>query len=281
MILQTASIFSISRDTLKILLLIFGLYWLYSLTQNYYVLGYNPNGAACIVFYLCMILISLSNAVFNNYKIKRIVNILIIITTIINIYKYNCRNITIVLIGLGIISLVNLVKFFNNNKKRLVNTIFLLITIGSLLITKAYIFLFQHGMSINLSFFRQKDFFSGREIIWINLYNGLRNNILFGIGTKSIWFPNNGAHNYMLNVLSLFGVPHFLVFMFLIYNYLKKLFKVKFDVNNIFCFMSILSLFVTEFFEASLVGGRKLFVLFILTNIFFSTKGNGTDEEKD
>lgn len=264
----------IDEKFLKILAIFFAVFWIYSLFQNfYYIHNINSNSAAFIVLYIYICFSSLINRLIENKKISIYLILLISIITFLNVIKYECRNVLII-----ILILITIPFFIKDNNKFITNKknakiIWFIITLGSLLITLIYVILYKNNISIDLSFFSEnKKFFSGRERIWLNIYEGLKYNYLLGFGNNSIYYPSVGTHNYMLNVLALFGIPHFIIFIINIKYYVKEIFKKTINKNNLMSFLSIICLFLTDFFEASFISGRKLFILFILSIIFFNQK---------
>ena len=270
-IIQFSSIIKISKTSLIIITLFAIPFWIISLTMDYNSMGVNPNGSGFIIYFMAIVLLSLIYTIINNIKIRKIITFFIIVITYLGTLKYECRNITINLILIAILSIFNFKSFFK--KGAILKTILFwgLITIGSLIFTKVYIFFFEHNYHLNLSLISNKDFYSGRQIIWMNLYEVLKSNWLFGIGSKSYYFPAN-AHNYMLNVLALFGYPHFIAFIALIFNYIKDFFSEKLLNKNFICFISIVSLFILDFLEATFVDGIQLYFLLLLSIIFYSSE---------
>lgn len=279
LILQISSYIKINKKTMLLLLIIDLLFWMYSLTIDYEFYNINTNNAASSVFYLCVIIINLMWIIINNKFYRKIGILFIIIITLLNIIKYDCRNIMLVLSLLLLLVLFDLTKFFKKSNTLKRNLFWFIITIGSLIMTIIYIFLYKNNYYLNLSFISTKSFYSGRESIWLNLYDIFKKHIVFGIGSKSIYFPRQGAHNYMLSVLTLFGLPHFIVFISNIYSYVSNLFSNKINNKNYLCLMSIMCLFFTEFFEASFIDGSKLYTLFILSVLFFSVIIKERDDE--
>lgn len=272
----------ISNKIVCFCFIIFLLFWIYALQINYIIYDVNTNNAASSVFYLCLLLINCLWLLLSNKHLKKISIIAIICITFLNVMKYDSRNIMLMLFLLFVLIFFDISNFFNKKSGFKKNMFWFLITIGSLLITIIYILMYYKGYSLNFSFISVKKFYTGREIIWKSLYNAFENNLLFGIGSKSYYFPHQGAHNYMLSVLILFGIPHFIVFISIIYNYIKNIFDRGINKNNYLCLISLLCLFLTEFFEASFIGGQKLATLFLLSIIMLNANDiSGDSNEKN
>ena len=278
LILLSSSVIKINRKCIYFCIPYYLIIWIYSIYINYNVLAVNSNNAACISFYMSIILISTLSLFLKTNKKNLIIYGLIIFIGISKSIFYDSRNITIVYILMFFIILLFYKKKIVNFSKLKIISIWFLISLFSLIIVFTYIYFSKNNIKLDFSFLSEKNFYTGRENIWDNLLTVFNNeNYIFGIGSNSIWFPSMGAHNYMLSVLVLFGLPHFIAFVILLYTYIKKIFV---NESNIIVCYSIIALFLTEYFEASLIDGRKLAVLFILTCIYFSTDKNKLEERE-
>ncbi len=279
LIIQITLSINIDGKTYKMVLPIYFIFLLYSLIINFTNYDVNTNNAAANIFNLCILTISAISILFNKKIIRKGSILILLIVSLINCFKYDSRNITIVFLFMIIVSIFDLSKYLNKNKNKKINMYFLIISILSLVVTIIYVYMYNKNIIFTLNF-SEKSFFTGREKIWVSVYNAFKKYPLFGIGSNSPFFPTGGIHNYMLNVLALFGIPHFILFLIILYNYVKKLFSININSRNYLPLLSILSLFITEYFEASFIGGGKLATLFLLSIMFISSSNIVTNGEK-
>lgn len=98
-------------------------------------------------------------------------------------------------------------------------------TFGSLVFVFSYVMLASTGVNFKMPFF-YKSLFSGREQIWMEVWNMLRQHLLTGIGSGyelESFFEYN-IHNVMYDILAVHGVIVFALAMFII---LRRLFAMR------------------------------------------------------
>ncbi|HMM07367.1 MAG TPA: hypothetical protein PKD52_12015 [Clostridiales bacterium] len=186
---------------------------------------YNPNTVGLIAVFGVIFM----DWAFSGFKMPKLLKIVLFsIFVLLTLYmvfdKSDSRNcIFAIVIYLFI---VNLVPNKLLIKKSIYNIIFIFLTVGSLVWTKVLIYLYQHSVTINL-FFSSKRFYTGREIIWIEVWKLLRDSWLFGMGTHQSLnsFVKFNLHNSMLNLLSAYGILTSIAFIILLYLAYKSMVK--------------------------------------------------------
>lgn len=147
------------------------------------------------------------------------------------------------------------IKWLTN--RYIYNTVFLLLTVGSLIWTQVLVYFYQNDISVSL-FFSTKNFYTGRERIWSEVWPALKNSWLFGIGTKYTLtsFPTFNLHNSMLNLLAAYGVLTAVPFVFFLYAIYKNLINRLADHNDRLAKISIIA------FATLLIHGFNELTLF-------------------
>lgn len=108
------------------------------------------------------------------------------------------------------------IKFMSYKRLKFVLFLFLLI---SLVFPFIYILLYSNKIEIS---FLSKNLFTGREIIWTELFNRLNASVwnwVFGIGSNvALWNGTMNVHNNTFAVIADFGVLGFLIFYVFVFN---------------------------------------------------------------
>ncbi len=98
-------------------------------------------------------------------------------------------------------------------------------TFGSLLFVFSYVALAATGMNFKMPFF-YKNLFSGREQIWMEIWDKLKDHFLTGIGSGYVLesFFEYNIHNVMYDILAVHGV---IVFALSMYILIRKMFMMR------------------------------------------------------
>lgn len=98
-------------------------------------------------------------------------------------------------------------------------------TLGSLVFVFMYVALAATGVNFKMPFF-YKNLFSGREQIWLEIWNKLKNMLLTGIGSgyKLESFFEYNIHNVMYDILAVHGI---IVFVLTLYILLRKMLMMR------------------------------------------------------
>ncbi len=199
-------------------------------------------------------------------KIKKVIkyilsySVLIIFLTLIFISK--SRTSLIALIIFTFLFTLKKFRFFESVKSQ--NLVGLVCLIGSFAVILAYLLLYKVSDGSFMIF--GKDFFSGRQIIWMKAFEELKSSWFLGFAHPII---NNGVsyqmHNGLLEVLCYFGIVPFLVLISLFIFRTKEGCK----CNKLLLFGFIAICFINAF-ENLLITSYSNMVL--ITFLFCRTK---------
>ncbi len=152
-------------------------------------------------------------------------------------------------------------------------------TLGSLLFVGMYVFLGSTGFNIRLPLF-YKNVFSGREQIWYEVWEILREQLLTGIGSgrelKSFFEYN--IHNAMYDILAVHGLPVFICSLILIWDRLFAALKIPdIDSGKKLCAVSALfAIFIESFIDMDLMwADYSPLLLLLFLEIFHKEKEAG------
>ena len=148
---------------------------------------------------------------------------------------------------------------------------------GSLLFVWAYVSLSRTGFNAQMPFF-YKNIFSGREDIWAEIWEMLKNHILTGIGSgyelKSFFEYN--IHNAMYDILAVHGIIVFAIAAFLIIKTLVNAGRhVTSDRSTHIASAAVFAIFFESFIDMDLMWADYSPVLFLLLLEVFREKDRG------
>lgn len=145
------------------------------------------------------------------------------------------------------------------------------VTLGSIAFVAFYVILGSTGFNFKLPFF-YKNIFSGREQIWLEVWDILKENILTGIGSgrelKS--FVEYNIHNSMYDILAVHGVIVFILSLVVI---VSRLFKMqaeldKADVIKLCAASAVFAIFIESFIDMDLMwADYSPLLLFLLAEV--------------
>ena len=99
-----------------------------------------------------------------------------------------------------------------------------------------------------------KNIFSGRQIIWQEIFSLMKHNWLLGVGADYAFTDKQlySAHNLFLGYAAIFGLPVMLGMVLFIYKILKDCFLKNNNMNTEYIFMIWIVLLVVSIFETFL-----------------------------
>ena len=161
--------------------------------------------------------------------------------------------------------------------KKIYTGLMLFSTLGSLLFVGAYVLIGSTGYNIKLPFF-YKNVFSGREQIWLEVWDILKTQLLTGIGSgrelKSFFEYN--IHNAMYDILAVHGLIVFAGSLVIIWNRLKKAAEaVMIDNRKKLCAIAaVFAIFIESFIDMDLMwADYSPLLLFLLLTVFEKEEG--------
>ncbi len=145
------------------------------------------------------------------------------------------------------------------------------VTLGSIAFVAFYVFLGSTGFNFKLPFF-YKNVFSGRELIWLEVWDILKENIFSGIGSgrelKS--FVEYNIHNSMYDILAVHGLIVFALSVTLI---LMRLFAMQQELDGkntikICAASAVFAIFIESFIDMDLMwADYSPLLLFLLAEV--------------
>ena len=154
--------------------------------------------------------------------------------------------------------------------------------IGSIVFSAIYIYLYSSFFHMDLSWaFHQpgKGVFSGRETIWAELFTGLKQHPLLGMGREalawSVTWNTGDTHNSSMYILCLFGVPLFFSIIIFI-NKTLSYFQSTLEKDSVsrMALYAFLSMLLMGFFETNVVTTPFITFTFFMFFIINSRKFN-------
>lgn len=160
--------------------------------------------------------------------------------------------------------------------KKMYSFLVIFSTFGSLLFVLFYVLAAGTGVNFQMPFF-YKSLFSGREQIWLEVFNMLKLHPITGIGSGyelESFFEYN-IHNVMYDILAVHGVVVFALSLFLI---LKRLFcmrqYIKTDSIKILAASGLFAMFIESFIDMDLMWADYSPVVFFLLLVIFAERKN-------
>lgn len=271
-----------TKLTYKILLISFlllGLYLTY-ISKNVItdrIIYINPN--------LIGQLLLLSTVIINTLKTKlNIKEIHIIIINFIFIYGiFTCQSrasLVVTIIYLIIIYIPILRNILRNKKARKI--CYITIILITLAIPYIYVYLYNNNITLQIFSFSDKNFFSGRQQIWIYLINHFKNfgDLFWGIGTNTNMLEvakNANPHNVILFLIMNTGIVGMVMYLLYIYNIIFTIKEENYCTENV---IGILALLLCGAFETIIVFAPINVFMCILIGMNFTKKSNKEEKQE-
>lgn len=241
----------------------FFLYWLIA-NHN----GFNTNTIGAIGLYTYIA----SMFYLDNTNKPKIIRIFITVLTFNFIIQSESRGALIGLIVYIVLKYFIPTKMWSNYISY--NFICIILTIGSIIFVLFYVYLWKNNINIQLDF-STKSFYSGRNLIWYELWQVFKENYIIGIGSsyqmKS--YTNLNIHNSMYNILVVYGIPVFIVVVSLLLkrlNQVRALISIDKYVLNSIC--GVFSILTHCFFETNILLTNYSLIILFLFCVMFSRK---------
>lgn len=206
--------------TVMLIYWFFGVYtWMFA---DYTSFAMNTNTAATFTVFSMMCALVFFEALFDRYKAAALLVIIALVKCLqISLY-HRSRGAFMMLTVFFVLRFIIPKRLWE--KKGFFNAVLIFVTIGSLVFAAFYIIIGTMGVNFKMPFF-YKNVFSGREAIWLEMWEMFRRRPLTGIGTNvtiTSFFEFN-VHNAMLNILFIHGVIVFALTVFLMFRNLGRI----------------------------------------------------------
>lgn len=174
---------------------------LYITNKNRYL---NPN----LISQILLFILIYTNTIFKTSKnIEKLLLIIINVIIFNAIYLSDSRNILITALIYILILYLLPKKIFKNDN--IINFTFLIAYILSLIIPMFIVYLYKNNILISIPF-SSKTIFSGREQIWLVLFNDIKNfkDVILGIPTNNYLYllETTNLHNIYITVFANYGL---------------------------------------------------------------------------
>lgn len=179
----------------------------------------NPNCIAMLTFFLFVYLFKVVEETEWRNKYKRFVQVIILILSVSYIYLTSARTAIV-----SCVIFVVLFFFCKYKSHKLTRTIFLLGLCMSLGIIFIYLAMYSSGFLVGETI-GGKGFYSGREKVWFEALDLLKEHFIFGFSNKTTFTVKNllSTHNSLLAMVCYFGVMGLLIAIATLYTSFKKI----------------------------------------------------------
>lgn len=241
---------------------------------------YNTN----LIGYYNFLMMIFAILLFNDNKKRKLITIIWIIISMLQIYFSDSRS---ALMG-GIVVLIMIYIIPTKLlKTKFYNVLIIGLIVGSLVFVYIYVYMWENNIEVNLSF-SQKSFYSGRQRIWSELIKNFKGNEVFGVGSN--YYSNEqgnnlNIHNSWFNILIIYGIPNFVLIVYIFYQVLKKANITK-SKNVKILLSGIIGILIISYFENNLLSNTTSFyismmMIFIYSYIDFEEEKNETSDSNN
>lgn len=264
------------------------MFWLIVLYPSYFgsydaSFALNTNGAATFTVYTFFCAFVLLDDLFQKYKFLGIFIVILFVRIIRLDIWHRARGAFIILTLFMLFYYIVPKKFFES--KKVIVTISILMTVGSLIFVALYTIVGLSGFNMFIPVF-YKNIFSGRENIWYEFFTYFIHKPITGIGTnveiKS--FVEFNVHNAMYDILVVHGI---VVFLAALYFVIKRVVKFSEGIKNskiaFLGFCVLISVFFESFIDVDLIWAdyalNLCFILAVIKN-YGEYSDDGLEEKK-
>ena len=217
------------------------------------VVGINPNTMAVVIAVTCLFL-----GAYIDYKIKsRLLKIVIYAVSLIALYQTRARA------SLVAVSIIFLLEFLFTRKlvrsRRMALFIASFVIIAGIIFPFVYVELFSNDIITYETQFLGKRVFTGRQYIWLNLWNYLCNNpdaYIWGVGYNTDLYSKGtfNMHNAFLMIFAQFGIMVLTIYILYLACSIKDMYGKFGHISNFQfkCYLIILYVMIVGFGETTL-----------------------------
>ncbi len=226
---------------------------------------YNPNTIGYLYFIKTVFISILIITKTQNKKSKyiKILHLVILAINVINIYNSGARA---SLLGTITFLVLMLLPFLMKSKK-LFKIMTFIIIIGAVIFPYIYVSMWRNGIEVNLEY-SNKQFYSGRQVVWNNMLYEFEGNELYGIGSRYSLNPSLhlNAHNSLFAVFTIYGIINFVFFILLFIEYIWKMQKNSLNITNRIATAGIIGIIIVSYYETNLIEANS-FMYFVSLSI--------------
>ena len=201
-----------------------------------------------------------------------LLNVFVSIFVIIGILQYDCRTSLFAYCFYLLMKVLPIRLLYSSLKYK---TLLFVFTIGSILFVFIYIMLFENRIDLQDYFsFSEKSVYSGRQMIWIEVLSLFENSPFWGIGSHVSLLSHDefNVHNSMLHYLVVYGLPVYLMILFMLYRISSTFYKYVDDYIVKNGLAALFAYFLVAFTETNLI--QEVFVSFLPIAIIYSRINN-------
>jgi O-Antigen ligase. len=215
--------------------------------------GINPNTIAIIIVITCLFL-----GMYIDSKSKsRFWKILVYLSSFAALYRTRSRTSLVAFVAILTVELI-LKKKIEKSRKLALLLVAIIIAAG-IIFPLIYVGLYANGVVTYDTLFLEKRFFTGRQYIWINLWNYLQNNhdaFIWGVGYNTELYSRGSfnLHNAYLMIFAQYGFATLLVYLAYIFYSASSMYGRSGRISNLQfkCYQILLYVLIAGFGETVL-----------------------------
>ena len=242
---------------------------------------YNPNTGGSVTVFTFMCVMTYLVIFTRKKELYGLLTVFIIVRVINLVLWHRARGAFVALFLLMFFVYVIPAKLWSDIRKFRLLSLFA--TFGSLLFVFVYVAAAATGFNFRMPFF-YKDLFSGREQVWMEIFDKLKHHLLTGIGSGyelESFFEYN-IHNVMYDILAVHGI---IVFALSMYILLNKMFKMPDRLKDgapekIVAVSGIFAMAIESFIDMDFMWAPYVPVVLFLALVVFKGEESGSGKEK-
>lgn len=194
--------------------------------------GINPNTIAIIIVTTCIFF-----CIYIDSKRKsKLLKIVVYAISLIGLYRTRSRTSLVAFLSILLLEYVLMKKVKESRKLAIAITIFVIVV--AIIFPFIYVGLFTSGTVDYSTLFFGKRVFTGRQYIWLNLWNYLQNNhdaFLWGVGFNTELYSGGSfnLHNAFLMIFAQYGILVFVVYIAFLIRSISKMYGADGKISDI------------------------------------------------
>lgn len=227
--------------------------------------GFNPNTVAIIIVFTCLFLILYVDNTSKSTFLKAIVYIISALAL------YRCKSRTSIIAFLAVILIEVFLKKLIIKSKKMAVIIMAAIIAAGIIFPFVYVTLFTKGIISYDTRILGKSIYTGRQYVWLNLWEYLQNNkeaYIWGTGYNETFYTGSfNLHNAYLMIFAQYGIFVLVIYLFYLFRSVLDMFgQINYISDVQFkCYQIILYVLIVGFGETILSYAPNM--IFIATAI--------------